>query len=97
MQLLAPLHHTPTAYVVSAERALNRRLEGGCQVPIGAFGILQGDELWLRGLVASPDGSALIQDDIRGAKADAEALGVALAERLLSAGADKILQNVYGH
>lgn len=95
LALLQPLHHPATATVVHAERAVNRRLEGGCQVPIGAYGELQGDELWLRALVASPDGKTLLQDELRGAAASAEALGTRLAERLLAAGADAILRDVY--
>ncbi len=95
MDLLAPLHHKPTAAVVGAERAMNRRLEGGCQVPIGAFALLNDGELWLRGLVGSPDGKTLLQDEVRGSEGAAEELGVTLAERLLAAGADKVLAEVY--
>ncbi|MGH1372317.1 MAG: hydroxymethylbilane synthase [Cellvibrionaceae bacterium] len=96
-QLIAPLHCPTTAEQVMAERSMNRRLEGGCQVPIGCFAIHEGDDqLWLRGLVGNPDGSVMLEDDIRGSVADAEALGVTLAERLLDAGAGEILQAVYG-
>ncbi|WP_409524579.1 hydroxymethylbilane synthase [Nitrincola sp. MINF-07-Sa-05] len=96
-QLLAPLHHSATALQVEAERALNRRLEGGCQVPIGCFAVLSEDQsqLWLRGLVGRPDGTLVLRDEIRGASADAQALGIALADRLLAAGADEILREVY--
>ncbi|GLS27073.1 hydroxymethylbilane synthase [Marinibactrum halimedae] len=94
--LLAPLHHQDTATRVLAERAMNRRLEGGCQVPIGCYAELEQDQLWLRGLVGAPDGSVLLFDEIRGEREDAEAMGVALAERLLASGADKILASVYG-
>lgn len=95
-RLIAPLHHTKTAEAVTAERAMNRRLEGGCQVPIACFALHQGQQLWLRGLVARPDGTLLLEDEITGATADAEALGVELAERLLKAGAGDILQAIYG-
>lgn len=95
LQLLAPLNDQPTALRVSAERALNRRLEGGCQVPIGCFAELEGDQLWLRGLVGRPDGSLVLRDEIRGPASKAEALGIELAERLLAAGADTILAEVY--
>lgn len=96
-QLIAPLHCTTTAEQVVAERSMNRRLEGGCQVPIGCFAVHEGDDqLWLRGLVGNPDGSVMLEDDIRGSVSDAEALGVTLAERLLDAGAGEILQAVYG-
>lgn len=96
LELLKVLHHTATAEQVLAERAVNRRLEGGCQVPIGCYAIHQDDGLWLRGLVADPDGSVMLTDESKGPASDGEAMGVALAERLLAAGADKILAKVYG-
>ncbi len=97
-QLIAPLHCSTTAQQVEAERAMNRRLEGGCQVPIGCFAVHEGDQqLWLRGLVGSPDGSVMLEDDIHGSVDDAEKLGVILAERLLDAGAGEILEAVYGN
>ncbi|MBV1787885.1 hydroxymethylbilane synthase [Marinobacterium sp. D7] len=97
LELLKPLNHTETAYRVLAERAMNRRLEGGCQVPIGCYATLNesGDQLWLRGLVGRPDGTEVLRDEIRGPVDQAEQLGITLAERLLAAGADKILQEVY--
>jgi len=95
-QLIAPLHHQLTAERVLAERAMNKRLEGGCQVPIGCYAEHQNDGLWLRGLVGDPDGSVLLVDEIHGAASDADTLGVTLAERLLARGADKILAKVYG-
>lgn len=93
---LAPLHHTITAEAVLAERAMNRRLEGGCQVPIGCFAVHEGSELWLRGLVAEPDGSRILRDELRGPASDYENLGTNLANKLLKAGADDILSRVYG-
>jgi len=93
--LLAPLNHDETAARVIAERAMNKRLEGGCQVPIGCYAELEGDQLWLRGLVGRPDGTLVLRDDIRGHKESAEALGIELAEKLLSAGAGEILEQVY--
>ncbi|WGO98894.1 hydroxymethylbilane synthase [Saccharophagus degradans] len=95
LKLLQALHHTLTAEQVLAERAMNRRLEGGCQVPIGCFAVHQNNQLWLRGLVADPDGSKVIYDEMTGAAADGEKMGVELAEKLLAAGADKILKAVY--
>jgi hydroxymethylbilane synthase len=97
-RLLAPLNHQPTAYCVQAERAMNRRLEGGCQVPIACFAILNdaGDELYLRGLVGKPDGSQVLQAEIRGKATDCGDLGLALAEDLLAQGAKEILEAVYG-
>ncbi len=93
--LLAPLEHPETRIRVLTERAMNRALQGGCQVPIGAYALVQGEEVWLRGLVGSPDGSRVIRDEIRGPLAEGEALGHALAQRLLAAGADVILAEVY--
>ncbi|WP_444887785.1 hydroxymethylbilane synthase [Microbulbifer sp. JMSA008] len=92
--LLQPLHCHETAARLSAERALVKRLNGGCQVPIGCYAELEGDALWLRGLVGSPDGTSMIRAEIRGAAIDGEALGVQLAEQLLEQGADKILDAI---
>jgi hydroxymethylbilane synthase len=96
-ELLQPLHHSLTAQAVTAERAMNRRLEGGCQVPIACFAIHQGDQLWLRGLVAEPDGSQILRGEIRDLVGRGEAMGIALAEQLLRQGADRILQKVYSN
>ncbi len=93
--LLAPLEHPETRIRVLTERAMNRALQGGCQVPIGAYALVQGEEVWLRGLVGSPDGNHVIRDEIRGPLAEGEALGHTLAQRLLAAGADVILAEVY--
>ncbi len=93
--LLEPLRHAETALCVSAERAMNHRLMGGCQVPIAGYAILQRDELYLRGLVGEPDGSQIIRAESRGAHQDAEAMGVALANELLANGAEPILQALY--
>ncbi len=95
IDLLQPLHHHLTAQAVVAERAMNRRLEGGCQVPIACYAIHREGHLWLRGLVAQPDGTLVLSDDITGSPDSGEAMGVQLAERLLAAGADRILQSVY--
>lgn len=92
--LLAPLHHAETAVRVTAERALNKRLNGGCQVPIACYALLEGEQLWLRGLVGQPDGGVLLRAESRGS--DAEALGVQVAEQLLAQGAEAILKAVYG-
>ncbi|WP_099350948.1 hydroxymethylbilane synthase [Erwinia amylovora] len=93
--LLAALNHDDTACRVSAERAMNTRLEGGCQVPIGSYALLEGDRLWLRGLVGSPDGSQMVRGERRGSRADAEKMGISLAEELLDNGARDILAAVY--
>uniref|UniRef100_A0A486XUR8 Porphobilinogen deaminase n=1 Tax=Rheinheimera sp. BAL341 TaxID=1708203 RepID=A0A486XUR8_9GAMM len=94
-QLLAPLEHAPTRACVLAERAMNRKLQGGCQVPIGAFAQIEADTLWLRGLVGSLDGSEIIRHELRGPVAEAEQLGSQVAAALLAQGADRILQAVY--
>lgn len=94
-KLLESLNHEETAIRVSAERAMNMRLEGGCQVPIGSYAELINDELWLRALVGAPDGSILVRGERRGKPEDAEAMGVSLAEELLDKGAREILAAVY--
>lgn len=93
--LLASLEHSVTRNCVLAERAMNRRLQGGCQVPIGAFATQQQEQLHLRGLVGALDGSRIIMDEIHGPATEAEKLGQQLAERLLAAGAGDILAAVY--
>ncbi len=93
--LLAPLEHKQTRMRVLAERAMNTRLEGGCQVPIGAFAELSGDILTLRGLVGSIDGSQIIKDSISGKADNYQQLGTELADKLLQAGAKEILEEVY--
>jgi hydroxymethylbilane synthase len=93
--LLAPLEHAPTRACISAERALNAALEGGCQVPIGGYAELHGERLHLRGLVGDPDGSRVIRGEVTGAIAEAEQLGQQLATELLARGARAILDKVY--
>jgi len=89
------LNHTDTWDRVVAERAMNRRLEGGCQVPIAGYAELEGDTIWLRGLVASEDGTVVYTAEGRAPRQEAEALGVRIAEDLLSQGAGDILQAIY--
>ncbi|RZQ52961.1 hydroxymethylbilane synthase [Pseudoalteromonas phenolica] len=93
--LLVPLEHTETRIRVLAERAMNRRLEGGCQVPIGAYALVNGEQVHIRGLVGAVDGSEILRDEVSGSVENAEQLGVQLAEQLLAQGADKILAEVY--
>ncbi len=95
--LIAFFNHADTRTCVTGERALLRRLEGGCQVPIACYGQMKGGKLHLTGLVGSVDGKRIIKDTIEGAPEKAEKLGVTLAEKLLSQGADAILREVYGH
>lgn len=94
-ELLKPLHHEATASRVVAERALNRHLNGGCQVPIACYAIIEGDQLWLRGLVGEPDGTLLLRAEARAPLADAEALGIKVADDLLAQGANSILEAIY--
>jgi hydroxymethylbilane synthase len=90
-QWIRPLNHKETHQCVSAERALNRQLEGGCQVPIAGYATLNQQELTLRGMVGKSDGSVLLHGKIQGPASDAEKLGKALAEDLLAKGAGAIL------
>lgn len=93
--LLAPLNDADTWDRVVAERAMNRRLEGGCQVPIAGYAELQGDELWLRALVASEDGAEVLRVEGRAPRGEAQQLGTGLGDQLLAKGADRILAAVY--
>ena len=93
--LIAFFDHSPTSISVRAERAFLRRLEGGCQVPIAAYGEVKDEKMNLVGLVASTDGKKIIKDSIAGTVDRAEALGVELAEKLLKMGAWDILKEVY--
>lgn len=93
--LLAPLNHLETQYRVTAERAMNLALEGGCQVPIGSYALIDDDQLFLRGLVGSVDGKEIIRKEISGHVDQAHELGEMLAQQLLDAGAKEILSVVY--
>jgi hydroxymethylbilane synthase len=98
LSLLQVVHHEPTARRVIAERAMNKRLEGGCQVPIGCYAdyVDGGETLLLRGLVGNPDGSQILRAEAIAPAAEAEQLGISVAEDLLSQGAAAILAAVYG-
>ena len=93
--LLRSLNDDNTQVCVAAERAMNHRLEGGCQVPIAGHAILDNEQLYMRGLVGRIDGSEIISGEISGSSNDAEAMGVTLANDLLSRGAAAILKEVY--
>lgn len=95
--VIAALGHEATAFRVLAERAMNNRLNGGCQVPIAGFALLEGDELYLRGLVGEPDGSRVYRAEARMKKSDAETLGKSVAEDLLSQGAGDVLAKLGLH
>ncbi|MCG5513166.1 hydroxymethylbilane synthase [Ectothiorhodospira shaposhnikovii] len=95
MELIAPLNDPDTHLRVITERAFNRRLNGGCQVPIGGYAVLGDDGLiHMRGLVGEPDGSMVYSGALNGPHDQAEALGIALAEQLLREGADRILNDL---
>ena len=93
--LIAPLNHRETALTVSAERAFNKHLEGGCQVPIGGFAELKGEQLRMRGLVGQPNGRLVLFEERTGPASEPEKLGTDVADALLAQGADKILAAVY--
>ncbi|HJH09985.1 MAG TPA: hydroxymethylbilane synthase [Psychrobacter pasteurii] len=110
LALLKPLNDGQARIRLKAERALNRRLEGGCQVPIAAYAVIEKDAeqshqktLWLRGRVGSEDGTVLLKSDKRieltgdqaSREAQAEQLGIEVADELLSLGADSILAAIY--
>ena len=98
LSLLQVVHHEPTARRVIAERAMNKRLGGGCQVPIGCYAdyVDGGETLLLRGLVGNPDGSQILRAEATAPAVEAEQLGISVAEDLLSQGAAAILAAVYG-
>ena len=97
LALLQVVHHEPTARRVIAERAMNKCLQGGCQVPIACYAdhVPGSDQLWLRGLVGKPDGSLLLRAESRAPAAEAEQLGIRVAQDLLAQGAAQILAEVY--
>ena len=94
-RLLAPLADVQTTACVLAERAMNNHLQGGCQVPIGGYAVLQNNQIYLRALVGALDGSKIIRTEGKSAVENAEVLGVQVGQQLLEQGADKILQAAY--
>ncbi|KZZ05855.1 hydroxymethylbilane synthase [Oleiphilus sp. HI0073] len=96
-KLLAPLIDEETNHCVLAERAMNTRLEGGCQVPIAGFAELNGDILTLRGLVAAIDGSKILtaKSSISIKQSQPKVLGIDIAEQLLEQGAEALLEAAY--
>jgi hydroxymethylbilane synthase len=93
--LIAPLNDSKTQIRVLAERAMNQRLQGGCQVPIAGYAEYEHGVVLLRGLVGQVDGKVIVTGEIAGPPEQAEELGMVLAEDLLSRGADKILSELY--
>jgi hydroxymethylbilane synthase len=92
---LKVLHDEETSLRVRAERAMNARLNGGCQVPIAGFAEIKGDKLWLRGLVGSPDGAKIYRAEAEANFEQAEQLGIQVANDLLAQGAEQILRELY--
>lgn len=93
--LLAPLTDVESTIRVSAERAMNERLNGGCQVPIAGYSEIRDGQLYMRGLVGEPDGSVIYRAEKTGAIEDAETIGREIAEELLASGAGKVLSDLY--
>ncbi|MES2552457.1 MAG: hydroxymethylbilane synthase [Pseudomonadota bacterium] len=91
MAVLAPLNHAATASCVEAERGMSRALAGSCTVPLGAYAERHGEQLHITGFVASVDGREMVRESITGPANDPEALGQALANKLVALGADRIL------
>jgi len=95
--VVSPLNDPQTAHCVKAERALSRALGGSCQVPLGGYAIIDNGELWLRGFVASVDGTQMVSGEVRGSPADDEVLGRQLADVLRAQGAEAILASLACH
>ena len=93
--LLSFLNHPETEYTIRAERAFLKTLQGGCQVPIAGYARMEHNRITLQGLVAELDGRKLFKDSIQGSAEECENIGMVLAQRLLAAGADKILEEIY--
>ena len=93
--IIADLHHAPTAVRVRAERAANEKLGGGCHVPVAAHAVIHGDEIYFRALVASVDGETVLQCEYTAPLEDAQKLGERAAFELIEQGADGILKDVY--
>ena len=93
--LLADMDDEHTHLALDAERAVVTQLEGGCNVPIGAYATIEGDEMTLKGLVASLDGKIVYQTESKGRKVDAKSIGKELGNTLLEMGGDKIMQEIH--
>jgi hydroxymethylbilane synthase len=93
-EILRPLHHLSTAQAIMAERAFLRYLEGGCQIPIGAYGQITGNELQLEAVIGSLNGKQMVRGKKVGTISDAEQLGVDLAKELFYRGGKEILEEI---
>jgi hydroxymethylbilane synthase len=91
LEILAPLNHLDTQLCVEAERAFSRALAGSCTVPLGAYALREGDTINITGFVASVNGKQMLRETASGSTANADEVGRALADKLISRGADKIL------
>jgi hydroxymethylbilane synthase len=91
IEILAPLNHIDTQLCVEAERAFSRALAGSCTVPLGAYALCDGDNINMTGFVASVDGTQMLREKMTGLQANPDAVGRALADKLIARGADKIL------
>ena len=89
--VLANLNHDPTVRTTRAERAIARTLEASCQSPVATYAVIDGEQMTVTALVAMPDGSKSIRDSVQGPAANAEELGIELAQRLLARGAGELL------
>ena len=97
LDMIAWLDHTESSLCVRAERGFLKRLEGGCQVPIGAYAVITGERMIeMEGFIASVDGKRMVRDTKKGSEENPEEIGIALAESLLSQGGEEILREVYG-
>ena len=96
-KMISPLDHRETNICVRAERAFLKRLDGGCQVPIGAYAAMSGDNIIIEGFIASVDGRRMVREKRTGTTDNPEDAGTALAESLLLQGGEEILREVYGN
>jgi len=94
LNYLSVLNHRHSAICVNAERAMNTRLNGGCQVPIACLSELKGDSLSLYGIVGSVDGKEILRTQLEGSAEAAEELGIKVAEQLLQQGAQRLLDKI---
>jgi hydroxymethylbilane synthase len=92
--IVSILDHPETRTVVLGERAFLHKLEGSCQIPVAGHGTLENDRFTIKGLVANLDGTVVLKDSIAGPSDQARELGIELADRLLSLGADRILKEL---
>jgi len=95
-ELIAFLHHEETGRTVAAERSFLRTLEGGCQIPVAAFGSIGNGRLSLRGMIGSLDGKTILHDQAEDVAEEAERIGTDLAKKLLCAGGKALLREIYG-